>query len=89
MRRGDTYGAGVPRFSLPPLPSPYHDSTPSYIDARTTILEHPPIPLRVLRPDAPNGFDRVLRKALEKQPRDRWKSAAAMSEALRPFLDGG
>jgi eukaryotic-like serine/threonine-protein kinase len=51
------------------------------------ILEHPPVPLRARRPDAPEGFDAVLRKALEKQPRDRWKSASAMAQALRPFLD--
>ena len=27
-------------------------------------------------------------KALEKHPRDRWKSASEMSDALRPFLEG-
>ena len=32
------------------------------------ILEHPPVPLRAHRPDAPEGLERVLRKALEKQP---------------------
>ncbi len=53
------------------------------------ILENPPVPLRAHRPDAPEALDRVLRKALEKQPRDRWKSAAALAEALRPFIDGG
>ena len=51
------------------------------------ILEHPAVPLRAHRPDLPEGLDRVLRKALEKQPKDRWKSAAAMAAALKPFLD--
>jgi serine/threonine-protein kinase len=44
------------------------------------------VPLRAFRPDAPEGLERVLLKALQKQPRDRWKSAQAMAEALRPFL---
>jgi serine/threonine-protein kinase len=47
------------------------------------ILEHPTVPLRVHRPDAPEELERVLRKSLEKQSRDRWRSAAAMAEALR------
>ena len=51
------------------------------------ILEHPAVPLRAHRPDLPEGLDKVLRKALEKQPKDRWKSAAAMAGALKPFLD--
>jgi tetratricopeptide (TPR) repeat protein len=43
------------------------------------------VPLRAYRPDAPEGLERVLRKALQKHPHDRWKSAAAMGSALRPF----
>ena len=48
-------------------------------------LQNPPVPLRAFRPDAPEGVERALLKALQKQPRDRWKSARAMAEALRPF----
>ena len=32
------------------------------------ILEHPPVPLRAFRPDAPEGLERILLKALQKQP---------------------
>ena len=45
----------------------------------------PPLPLRAFRPDAPEGLERILLKALQKQPRDRWKSAGAMASALRAF----
>ncbi len=41
---------------------------------------------RAFRPDAPEGLERVLLKAMQKQPRDRWKSAQAMADALRPYL---
>ena len=68
---------------------PFYGFNPHRGDAYAMILENPPVPLRAHRPDAPEGFERILRKALEKQPRDRWKSAAEMAEALRPFQDGG
>jgi serine/threonine-protein kinase len=49
------------------------------------ILQHPAVPLRAFRPDAPEGLERILLKALHKQPKDRWKSAGAMASALRAF----
>ncbi len=51
------------------------------------ILENPAVPLRAHRPDAPEGLERVIAKALEKRPKDRWASAAQMAVALRPYLD--
>ena len=44
--------------------------------------------IRAHRPDVPDAFDRVIRKALEKQPAARWKSAAEMAAALVPFVGG-
>jgi serine/threonine-protein kinase len=84
----DIYGAAATLYFLLTMSYPYYNFNPHRGDAYAIILENPPVPLRAHRPDAPEGFERVLRKALEKQPRDRWKSAAEMSEALRPFLDG-
>ncbi|MHC5539980.1 protein kinase domain-containing protein [Singulisphaera rosea] len=84
----DIYSAGATLYYLLTLRYPYFDFDPRRSDAYRIILENPAVPLRAHRPDAPEGLDRVIRKALEKNSRDRWKSAAAMSEALRPFLDG-
>jgi hypothetical protein len=83
----DIYGAGATLYYLLTGHYPFLDFDPLRTDAYVMILEHPTVPLRVHRPDAPEGLDRLLRKSLEKQPRDRWRSAAAMEEALRPFLD--
>jgi serine/threonine-protein kinase len=83
----DIYGAGATLYFLLTTTYPYYGFDPHRGDAYAMILENPPVPLRAHRPDAPEAFERVLRKALEKKPRDRWKSAAAMSDALRPFLD--
>ncbi|MBV8381647.1 MAG: protein kinase [Planctomycetaceae bacterium] len=85
----DIYSAGATLYYLLTLHYPFLNFNPHQADAYSTILEHPPVPLRAHRPDAPEGLERILRKALEKQPRDRWKSAVAMAEALRPFQDGG
>jgi len=85
----DLYSAGATLYYLLTLNYPYFDFDPRRNDAYSIILENPSVPLRAHRPDAPEGLERALRKALEKHPRDRWKSAAAMSEALRPFLDNG
>jgi serine/threonine protein kinase len=85
----DVYSAGATLYYLLTHQYPYLNFDPRRGDAYSMILENPAVPLRAHRPDAPEGFERVLRKALEKQPRDRWKGAAAMAEALRPFLDGG
>ena len=49
------------------------------------VARHLKVPLRAFRPDVPEGMERILLKALQKQPHDRWKSAQAMADALRPF----
>ena len=82
----DIYSAGATLFYLLTNRYPYLGFDPRQAGSYEIILQHPPVPLRAFRPDAPEGLERVLLKALQKQPRDRWKSAQAMSEALRPFL---
>jgi serine/threonine protein kinase len=84
----DIYGAAATLYFLLTASYPFYGFNPNRGDAYSMILENPPVPLRAHRPDAPEGFERVLRKALEKHPRDRWKSAVEMADALRPFLEG-
>jgi serine/threonine-protein kinase len=81
----DIYSAAVTLFYLLTGKYPYLGFDPRRTDSYEMILEHPPVPLRAFRPDAPEGLERALAKALQKRPRDRWKSAQAMAEALRPF----
>ncbi|WP_435007289.1 protein kinase domain-containing protein [Tundrisphaera lichenicola] len=83
----DIYSAGATLYFLFTNQYPFYNFNPHRADAYTMILEHPAVPLRAHRPDLPEGLDKVLRKALEKQPKDRWKSAAAMAIALKPYLD--
>lgn len=81
----DIYSAGATLYFLLTRQFPFLNFDPSKVEAYNMILEHPPVPLRAHRPDAPEGLERILRKSLEKKPRNRWSSAHAMAEALRPF----
>jgi serine/threonine protein kinase len=84
----DVYSAGATLYHLLTNQYPFYNFNPNRADSYSMILEHPAVPLRAHRPDLPEGLDRVILRALEKQPKDRWKSAAAMAAALKPFLDG-
>jgi eukaryotic-like serine/threonine-protein kinase len=81
----DIYCAAATLFFLLTNKYPYLGFDPREPRSYEVILQHPPVPLRAFRPDAPEGLEKVLQKALQKQPRDRWKSAQAMGDALRPF----
>lgn len=81
----DIYSAGATLYYLLTNRYPYLGFDPRQPGSYEIILQNPPVPLRAFRPDAPEGLERVLQKALQKQPRDRWKSAQAMADALRPF----
>lgn len=83
----DIYSAGATLYYLLTGQYPYFEFHPQRPDSYEMILEHPAVPLRVHRTDAPELLDRILRKALEKHPRDRWKSAAEMATALRPLVE--
>jgi len=81
----DIYCAGATLFYLLTDRYPFLGFDPKRPDSFEMILEHPPVPLRAFRPDAPEGLERILHKALQKQPGARGKSARAMGEALQAF----
>ncbi len=83
---GDIYSAGATLYYLLTGQYPYLDFDPNKGNAIAMILEYPSVPLRAHRPDAPAPLERILRKALEKRPEDRWSSAKAMRQALRKIL---
>ncbi|WP_435017174.1 protein kinase domain-containing protein [Tundrisphaera sp. TA3] len=84
----DIYSAGATLYNLLTNQYPFYGFNPNRADSYSMILEHPAVPLRAHRPDLPEGLDRIILKSLEKQPKDRWKSAADMARALLPFVEG-
>ena len=83
----DIYSAGATLYHLLTNQYPFYGFDPNRADSYAMILEHPAVPLRAHRPDLPEGLDKIILKSLEKQPKDRWKSAADMARALLPFLE--
>jgi WD40 repeat protein len=52
------------------------------------VLSAEPVPLRRLRPEVSRDLEAVCRKCLEKDPRRRYPTAAALAEDLRRLLAG-
>lgn len=78
--RSDIYSLGVLLYKLCTGHLPFDADTPYAI-----ILKHITSPLpppRTLRPDLPEALERVILKALSKEPQDRYQSAGDMGRAL-------
>jgi serine/threonine protein kinase len=83
--RSDIYSLAVILYEVLTGKLPFDARTPmEYIQMHVT---RPPIPIddRVPGRRFPDGFDLVMKKALEKRPEDRYGSAADFAQALKPF----
>lgn len=81
--RTDLYSLGVVVYELLAGVRPFEATTFSEL-ARKVQNETPP-PLRLYRPDVSEALERVVLKALSKQPDDRYANAEAFAAALVPF----
>ncbi|MFN0206876.1 MAG: protein kinase domain-containing protein [Planctomycetota bacterium] len=79
----DVYSAGATLFTILAGRPPFEGQNIGAVLAR--ILGDPPPSVRSLRPDVPAGIDKILQKALAKNPRDRFQSMQQMRRALEPF----
>jgi serine/threonine protein kinase len=83
--RSDIYALGVLLYQLCTNHLPFDADTPYAI-----ILKHLTSPLpppRSVRPDLPEAVERVILKALAKDPNDRYQTAGEMGRALRAAID--
>jgi hypothetical protein len=60
----------------------------SALDTLTQVNEQEPVPPRRLQPRVPRDLDTINLKCLEKEPRKRYATAAALAEDLRRFSAG-
>ncbi|HEY7176332.1 MAG TPA: serine/threonine-protein kinase, partial [Micromonosporaceae bacterium] len=78
--RTDLYSLGCVLYELLSDRSPYRANTPA--DWIAAHLSATPIPLRVVRPDVPDGLAALIHRMLAKRPADRPADAAEVRAAL-------
>jgi serine/threonine-protein kinase len=83
--RSDVYSLGCVLYEMLAGVPPFDGPNRQAILARR--FAGPPTPVRRLRPDVPASVERALDKALAREIKDRYKSAAEFGNALR-IVDG-
>ena len=83
--RTDTFSLGIALYE-PDRPAPVRGTTP--LAVAYAIATADPTPVTQHRPDLPPAIDRMIARALAKDPGDRYADAAALARALRALRDG-
>ena len=83
--RSDVFGAGVLLYELLTLQRPFRGDSDQQL--RHAILEQEPLDPRKLRSRTPAQLTWIVLKALEKDPRRRYASAAELAGDLRRLLE--
>ncbi len=82
--RTDMYSAGATLYALLSGEGPFGGAGVGEVLAR--ITSENPTPLRELRPEVPRKLEKVVMRALERDPKKRFRSFAAFRRALEPML---
>ncbi|HEY7635822.1 MAG TPA: protein kinase [Gemmatimonadales bacterium] len=85
--RSDQYSLGCVLYEMLAGVQPFTGPTPQAVIARRFM--EPPRALRSLRAEVPESLDRVVLRALAREPVDRFPSAAAFAEALAAVKAAG
>jgi predicted Ser/Thr protein kinase len=82
--RTDIYSLAVVAYEMLTGRAPFGATTPHAVLHQ--LIYEPPPPARSLRPDLPAEADRVLGRALDKEPARRYESAGAFVQTLQGAL---
>jgi serine/threonine-protein kinase len=82
--RSDIFSLGVVLYQMVTGKKPFVEDERRSAMHKIRLEKH--ASARKLNPDIPRELERIIDKCLEKQPRDRWRSAQHMVMALERFL---
>lgn len=85
--RTDVWGFGVMLYELVCGARPFAGET--LAGTLAAVAADPPTPLAELRPDVPRELELAVLRCLEKSPDKRYRSVAALAQALEPFAAPG
>src|SRR5262249_3584809 len=79
--RSDVFSLGIVLYQMLTGDRPFHGE--SNVDMISSILRDRPSPVTELRPDLPPQLARILRRCLEKEPRDRYQTSRDVYNELK------
>ena len=82
--RSDIFSLGVMLYQMVTGKKPFVEDERRSAMHKIRLEKH--ISARKLNPDVPRELERIIDRCLEKQPRDRWRSAQHMVMAFERFL---
>src|SRR6201999_3140007 len=82
--RSDIFSLGVVLYQMLTGKKPFVEDEQKSAMHKIRLERHASV--RSLNPEIPRELERIVDKCLEKQPRDRWRSAQHVVMALERFL---